>query len=67
MNNSSQLERMATRMLEGKRKTRRGKKNKPNHVLFWNKEKEKSLKLYKQQKKERGQQFKDFNRLVEKD
>lgn len=62
----SSLTHQATNLV-GRRKTRRGKKRKSPQALKWQLDKEKALKLYQQQKKERAQEYKNFHRLIEKE
>jgi len=50
-----------------RRKTRRGKKKKSPEALKWQLDKQKALELYKLQKKERANDFKNFARLIEKE
>lgn len=59
------LQKLATDLLKvKKKKTRRGKKKKPAWVLKRQKEKEKALKQYKQQSKERWEQYQEFLRKI---
>ena len=50
--------------LVGRRKTRRGKKKKPTHILVNKRLREKELKKYKSQSKERWEQYQEFRRLI---
>ncbi len=50
--------------LVGRRKTRRGKKKKPEWVLVNKKLKDKELKKYSAQKKERWEQYQEFRRKI---
>lgn len=61
-NVSVNLENQATQLLKKKhKKTRRSKKKR---VTSWDKKVKESMAEYKKQKKERGQMFKDFERLI---
>lgn len=66
MSTSNKLERIADRLIQGKRKTRRGKK-KPAKNAKWTKEFNEAMKLHNQMKKERAQEFQNFARLIEKE
>lgn len=62
----AKLTKQATNLV-GRRKTRRGKKKKPNHVIVNKKLKDKALKEYNKQKQQRWQQYQDFRLLIEKE
>lgn len=51
------------RKLYGK-KTRRGKKKKKSNDPLWQKKVKEAMELHNQQKKERAQMFRDFERLI---
>jgi len=50
--------------IQGKKKTRRGKKKKPSWVLQRKKEQEKTMKEYASQRKERWEQYQEFRRKI---
>lgn len=50
-----------------RRKTRRGKRKKKVKDAKWQQEFQAALKVQNQMKKERAQQFRDFERLIEKE
>jgi len=67
MNNSKQLENIATRLLLGKRKTRRSKNKKPTKSAKWQHEFKQAMinqQILKSQYKELAQQKKDYVRLI---
>lgn len=64
--NKNQLRQHATKLI-GRRKTRRAKKKKKTKPAQWTKEFNEAMKIQKQMKKERAEQFSDFERLIEKE
>jgi hypothetical protein len=57
------LTKQANKLLP-RRKTRRAKKKKPAKTTQWQQEFDKAMKLHKAMKKQRAQQFRDFERLI---